>query len=135
MARKKRKTVTEELRQHILRLSEDENMSIKEISEIDDLNRKSVSAIIRHVPTSPRVSYFNYNQANAQSRRMVHEDEEVIRNIVATRNDLTLTEISEQFFQRTGIRKSVSTMCRKLKSLGITRKRLSLVPEETNPNK
>jgi transposase len=122
MARKNRKTVTEELRNLVLRLADDEERTTREISEMVDLNRKTVSNII----------YKNENDINVQVRGRRndiprHEDQ-VIKNIIACNNDLTLNEISNELYVRTNIKLSVPTISRRLKKLGISRKRLSLIP-------
>jgi hypothetical protein len=45
---------------------------------------------------------------------------------------MTQQEIADELFIKTGVRKSKSSICRTLKKLNITRKRLSLIPEERN---
>jgi len=128
MVRKETKTLTEEKKNLILRLSQDESMTMKRISLMVDINVRTVASVIRG-SNNPHPVITSSNPVPAPPPR---RDDQVVRNIVACHNDLTLTEISEELYTRLGVKKSNSTICRKLKKLGITRKRLSLIPEERN---
>jgi hypothetical protein len=59
-------------------------------------------------------------------------EDQVIKNIVIRRNDATLKEISEELALETKCIRSISCILKKLKSMQITRKRLTLVPVERN---
>jgi hypothetical protein len=72
------------------------------------------------------------NSINEIPRVVVNITEnQVIKNIVIRRNDVTLKEISEEIALETKCIRSISCIL-KLKSMQITRKRLTLVPVERN---
>ncbi|WUR04949.1 DDE-3 domain-containing protein [Vairimorpha necatrix] len=58
--------------------------------------------------------------------------ERVIKNIVDCANYMTLQEISFELYTRTGVNLTISSISKKLKKLGITRKRVSIIPVERN---
>ena len=47
----------------------------------------------------------------------------VLSDLVAKRNDATLAEYADQLAVRTGVRRSVASVCRALKGLGLARKK------------
>jgi transposase len=55
--------------------------------------------------------------------RIGPDQEETVRMVVATQPDATLAELCDLLAEETGIRISPSTMCRRLRSLDITRKK------------
>jgi transposase len=130
MPRKERQIITEEIKRVVLALSSDEGKTIKTIASIVGINRNAVSKIITIIPTSSSGNSTT-EETNRQNERTSLENQ-VIRNIITLKNDLTLKEIADELFEKTGIRKSESAICRNLKKQNITRKRLSLIPEERN---
>jgi hypothetical protein len=61
-------------------------------------------------------------------------EDQGIKNIVIRRDDETLKEISEELPLETKCIRSISCISKKLKSMQITRKRLTLVPVEKKLN-
>jgi putative transposase len=57
----------------------------------------------------------------------------VVKELVETNTDATLEELCEQLEQRTGVRISVSVLCRLLQKLKLTRKKSSSTPRKQKP--
>ena len=60
------------------------------------------------------------------------EKNQILFNMIAVKKEITLKEMKNELIEKTGNSFSVSKVFRKVKDLGITRKRLSLIPEERN---
>lgn len=135
MARKIRKIITKEIYEIVNRLLRDESKTIKEIAETVDLSPKTVTNISKTL----EFEFGNYESLNESKKKkallkrdVVKPIDLVINNFIACNNDITLKEIKEELFKKMEVSLSISSISRKLKKLGITRKRLSLIPEERN---
>lgn len=58
----------------------------------------------------------------------------VVQELVEADNDATLEELSEQLEQRTGVRISISVLCRLLQKLKLTRKKSRSTPSKLKPS-
>jgi transposase len=61
-------------------------------------------------------------------RPPVGGEREALAGLVAERNDATLAEYADLLVERTGVRRSASTLCRALKALGLVRKKRQSKP-------
>ena len=136
MARKQRNTMTLETYNVIVRMTEDEDNSIKKISAIVDFDRETVSNVIKnHISGGSFMSANEKRSNTVKERNSVYNDEELfIMNSVSCNNVLIQREIADKIKENMNIIVSQPTISRKLKRLKITRKRLSLVPCERNSN-
>jgi transposase len=133
-SRRNKKNVSKEIKELIkIQLKDDENIPIKTIAKNFNLSRRTISKIRRELENETDGIIAPETPSNEIPRVIVNRPEDqVIKNIVIRRNDVTLKEIAEELALETGCIRSISCISKKLKSMQITRKRLTLVPVERN---
>lgn len=134
-ARKARISVTNELKSLILNMANSsEECSIAQIGQALNLSKSAVRRIINEhydgIEFQP--STIKRKKTWETKTKLLTDAENVLFNAVACNNALTQTEMASEVANATSISLSQPSISRKLKKLSITRKRLTLVPEERN---
>lgn len=131
--RKKRTTINKAIYELVLRMCYEQGCSLNHIADTLSINRHTVSKLLKIYENGKEfVSANEKKKLTWQNKNAVLQDyEQTIFNTIACTNALTLKELSERISQNDR-EYSISTISRKLKKMGVTRKRLSLVPYERN---
>jgi len=134
MPRKQRKEITKESYTNIISTYQADKYSIKEISKMFSLDRKTIGNIIKKHESGEQFMHASEKRKRTCKIRNTTftETEQIIYNSVAVDNSLVLQEISDKICENELPRISKSTVCRKLAKMQFTRKRLTLVPIERN---
>lgn len=66
--------------------------------------------------------------------KLAPEHWSVVQELVEADNDATLEELCERVEERTGVRISISVLCRLLQKLKLTRKKSRSMPRKPKPN-
>ncbi|KAM0674273.1 hypothetical protein GVAV_002349 [Gurleya vavrai] len=132
--RKNRKTVTRELYLLIKRMYDVEKLTTKGISERLDLSIKTIN---RHITNFEAGTVFKpvaelYKETIERKNFILNNEEQLLFNIVARNNVQTQSELAAEISASNNLITSQPTTSRKLKKMLITRKRLSLIPQERN---
>jgi len=101
---------------------------IADLFAIGTATVKRIKAAARKGDLSPKP------HAGGQRRKLSREDEEVVRQLLATQNDAILREWVGRIKRELGIVLSVPTMSRTLARMGITRKKRRCAPPSVTPN-
>lgn len=132
--RKSRKFLTLESYNMIIRLSTDPSNTLKMISTLTDYSISTIRNALKQHSLSN-----SFVQANEKLRNKINlknssfdSNEMTIFNAVSCNNILTQNEIKQILGSSNLVELSQPTICRKLKKLKLTRKRLSLIPNERN---
>lgn len=132
--RKVRKTITLEIFNLIKDMMSSETNTTVSIARSLNLSRNTVSGIIKKIQSGEE-----FEDAKSKLKRTLRlkrgrarPENEIISNCIAVRNDITLKEIKARIGADAGLNISTSTISRRMKNLNVTRKRLSLLPEERN---
>lgn len=133
MPRKERKPITKELRGLILTLFNARN-TITHIASTLQLCRQTVANCIKAAENNEEFATAAEKcSKTCRERNSTHSlAEQAIFNTVSCDNSHIQKEIAQKIFQATNCEMSQSTVSRKLRKLNLTRKRLSLVPQERN---
>lgn len=133
MVRKNRKTVTKELVAIIASMIEAKK-DLRQISATVGLSARTIIKIIKDIkngkefkPAGKKLKE-TFNQKNS----LFTDVDQIIYNSITCNNSLTQQELKAKVEEQSGDIVSISTICRKLKKMNFTRKRLSLIPEERN---
>ena len=133
MVRKTRAKITQSLIDIVVSMNE-ANESIKKISETVRLHRKTVSEILKNyengVSFTPATE--KYKETCKRRRDTLDATDQVIFNSIACNNSLIIDEIKDKVRKQLHINISKSKIHRKMKNMKITRKRLVLIPQDTN---
>jgi len=134
MERKERKVVTGEVYQIIKRMLEDGKFTQKEIAASMYVCRQTISKIQDNIYKGIEfISATTKRKETVRQKKLKFDNEEqIIYNSIACNNTLTQKELKNKLQLANAKDISVPTICRKLKRIGITRKRLSLIPSERN---
>jgi len=134
MIRKQRKEMTKETFDIIGTRMKSEKFSIKTISEDLQINRNTVGKIVKmHENGQPFISSSTKRKKTCKAKNETFSAiEQTLFNTIACNNALVQSELKTSIYESHQIELSNSTISRKLKKMKISRKRLSLIPEERN---
>lgn len=134
MERKKRVMITLEMTQIIIRMSENEKLTIKNIAEALNLNRHTVSNVLKKHSNGEVFIPANENlkKTIADKNNVFSPTKQFVFNSVVSNNAITQSEVSNKLSTQMDVHISQPTISRIIKNVGLTRKRLSLIPAERN---
>lgn len=134
MARKTRITISTEINNLIISLANDEQKSTSEIARILNVSVTTVRKLVRNnengIPFA--VSSVRRKETCRKRNNFFTPVEQKLYQMVTEQNELIQKEMKEVLLETTREEVSQSTVSRKLKKLGFTRKRLSKLPLERN---
>jgi transposase len=132
--RRNKKNVSKKIKDLMkIQLRMKKTYKLKQSQKKFNLSRRTISNIRREFENEADGSIPPENSINEIPRVIVNiPEDQVIKNIVIRRNDVTLKEISEELALEAKCIRSISCISKKLKSMQITKKRLKLVPVERN---
>jgi hypothetical protein len=134
MTRKVRTTVTEEKFRMIIRLANEENNTISQISRIINIDRKAIRNVLKKNNAGEPFVSANEKRTNTTKMKnsIFNEVENLIFTTISCNNNMIQTEIQTTVNTALNLNISRSGISRKLKKMNFTRKRLSLVPIKRN---
>ena len=133
MVRKTRGKITDNIVDIIIKMAR-ENEKFKKISEVVNLDRKTITKILKNYEKGERFisASEKYKSTMSNKKNNMSVVEQLIFNAVACDNSLVIKEMQDKIFNQLNLRISKSTIARKLLNLNISRKRLNLIPKERN---
>lgn len=134
MPRKERKTITKDIYDLIISMSQNQSHSIKYICDILNLDRKTVRKQIQnHENGKEFVSSSTKMRETCRIRQNTFNNiDQLIFNSVSCNNSLIQKELATIIENHENITISQPTISRKLSKMQISRKRLTLVPKQRN---
>jgi len=135
MSRKKRVTITKEMKEIIVNMAfSEKKSSVDNIACTLNVSKSAVRNILnKQQEGTDFVAAVDKRKATCIARNSIYSDaENVLYNAVACDNAMIQSEMANKVFETTGVTLSQPTVSRKLKKMKISRKRLVLVPEERN---
>lgn len=134
MTRKERKTITEETVSTVLAMHRTGNYTIQKIAALLQMHRHTASKIIENSEKQmPFISAGKKRSETCAAKNATYSNvDQTIYNAINLNNSLTLKEVKEKVLEICNVSISGSSVHRKLRSMNITRKRLTLVPIERN---
>jgi len=134
MSRKKRTTITKEIYSLIINMSSSAQKNTTEIALALGLSITAVRNVLSQSQDGVdfKASTIKRKETWNAKSEVFGEADSILFNTVSCNNALVQSEMSAKVNEITGVKFSQSTISRKLKKMKMTRKRLTLVPEERN---
>lgn len=132
--RKQRKSVSKEIYDIVISMFKTGTHQINEIARTVDLSRFTVSRLIKSYESGITfVPVLQKCQTTYREKRShFSATEQFIFNQIACENSLVQKEIQLKLHDQLNVDVSQSTISRKIKRIGMSRKRLTLIPNERN---
>ncbi|KAG0424900.1 hypothetical protein DMUE_6068 [Dictyocoela muelleri] len=131
MPRKSKRNVTKRLVKDIEKHIND-NKSLRDISRFLSISHSTTKRIVNLISCTPNFAEnFVENNGKRNRNNIINDITPIISNIIDEKNDLSLTDI-QIILLTNNIETSISLICRGIKRIKYTRKRLSLIPIERN---
>lgn len=132
--RKKRTKVNRDVHDLVIKMCYEQNCKSSFIARSLGITIQTVRNILReHDSGTKLVDADQKRRATCAARNIIlRNDEQALFNAIVIDNSLTLKEAATAVAESTGRHMSTSTVCRVLKKINVTRKRLSIVPNERN---
>ncbi|KAG0436845.1 hypothetical protein DMUE_4018 [Dictyocoela muelleri] len=133
---KPRKTITSELRDLVIYLFITDGHNVSQISNISKLHRHTVRKILQdHEDNANFLSAAEKRKQTCKARNSIlSSTEQTIYNSLSLNNSMVQAEIKNIVSDAHDLTLSISTVCRKINKVGLTRKRLTSVSNERNSN-
>lgn len=134
MSRKQRREITKETFENIKRMTSSGEFNVGKLSDDLGICRQTVSRIVSSISMGNEFESCREKRKKTVENRnkVMQRSESLLNNIVLSNNSVIQSEMRTILVESYNINTSNSTISRKLKKLGITRKRLSIIPEERN---
>ena len=134
MPRKQRKTITKEIFDIVISMFNQGIYNIQNIASTVKLNRNTVGKLIKNYKTGVKFTPSSDKMKATYRKRKAtfSEVEQSISNQICCNNPVIQKELQNKTSKLLEVDMSLSTISRKIKKIRITRKRLTLIPEERN---
>lgn len=116
-------TISEDLRQRVVETYQLGGSTMQEVANQFKVKRGWVNQIVQRFKETGSVKRSPIG--GGASAKLIEEDYQVLVEIIQNQNDITLAEIAVQLAERTGVVVSLSTICRALQKMKLSRKKNS----------